>query len=377
MKGNIMNEGNSGDHSEVLRTSDAEKNEETLDMVQSRLQQLKDLTGPAQAKEAPEIDDDDPNLEEDPEASELDDGSDPGNDDGNGERQDGKDGKDAGDDTDVPDIYIQAAVRSGWKQDDIDSFIEKDPKLAESVFSNLYLGVNQLSREYSAMGRAKQQMQQQQQAAPKTGEKDTGFKGVDIESLKKEYGDDSSIIDGVVKPLNDALIKLSGDLSAMQQQPVPNANVAGNFDDINDPVVRQQTNAFFDSDTMQSYSDFYGKLEGNQDNSHLDIEQRRRRWDVIVEADAMLAGYAASGKYINPEEAMMRAHLLVTEPVREKAIRNNIKATVTKRNKSMTLRPSKGTRTSQTGNKFGDGKPRNRKELVSSVADKLDNLFNN
>jgi hypothetical protein len=87
-----------------------------------------------------------------------------------------------------------------------------------------------------------------------------------------------------------------------------------------------------------------------------------------------MAGHGVRGQKIEVEQALERAHLIVTEPIRTQVIRDSLKATSMKRKKSMTLRPSESKRSSDSMN-TDSSKPRNRKELEQSVQVNLDSVF--
>lgn len=348
--------GNTGEHTENLRTSDADQQEEMVNTVDERLHNLAQITNPKdEDEEASELEEDS-DLDENQEASEDDD------EDSTHEAEDKDDDKDGDkDEDDMPDSYIQAALRSGWSQEDIDELAEANPGLAKKTFSNLYNSVNQASREYSALGRAKLQ----QNTVPVKQDDISDFEGVDVDKLKKEY-EDNPIIDGVVKPLNDHLKKMHAELKTIKTVPQQNNN-------IDEFAIQQRVNGFFNADSMKPFEDFYGNGKSVEDLSY---QQRKNRWDVLTEADAIIAGHEAIGKKIDTEEALIRAHMLVTEPIRERVIREKIKGDVKKRSKGITMRPSKSTKTSSGSEKFsGKKKPRNKQELVASVDSKLRDLF--
>ena len=56
-------------------------------------------------------------------------------------------------------------------------------------------------------------------------------------------------------------------------------------------------------------------------------------------ADQIRAGRALQGLDTTVEEALIQAHLLVSEPVREKMVRTNIVSKLQKRSKSLSLKP--------------------------------------
>ena len=115
-----------------------------------------------------------------------------------------------------------------------------------------------------------------------------------------------------------------------------------------------------------------------KDWSDLSSGQRNNRWKVLEQANQVILGSEAMGRSINPLEALERSHMVVSEPVREQVIRNTLKKTATKRKKSMTIRPSSGTRSvaKVATDAGGNAKPRTRDELNASVQEKLNSVFN-
>jgi hypothetical protein len=89
-----------------------------------------------------------------------------------------------------------------------------------------------------------------------------------------------------------------------------------------------------------------------------------------------MAGHSMRNQKIEVEQAMEKAHFIVTEPIRKQVIRDGLKATATKRKKSMTLRPSESKRSSDSMN-TDSSKPRNKRELEQSVQQHLDKVFKN
>jgi hypothetical protein len=69
--------------------------------------------------------------------------------------------------------------------------------------------------------------------------------------------------------------------------------------------------------------------------------------------------------------------MMISEPVRERVIRERIKSDVSKRSNSMTIKPSAGSRsTSKVASDAGETKKaRTRDELASDVQDRLHSIF--
>lgn len=374
-----LNEGNDGEHSEGLKKLDvaAVENPELVSSVEERLRNLNAITReedePAVSDEdledsTPDVTDDD-EVKDDEQADDSDD-----SDDSTPVVKD--DAKGSGkEEISIPESYKRAAAHRGWNQEVIDELIESNPELAKKTFEACYLEVNNASREWSALGRANrdQALQEQDKATVETTVEE---KGIDvkpmIDKLRKEYADDP-LIDGVAKLLEDTAKMANAKPKVQVQQgqdryqvATARANAAANA------AVDQRVNNFFSADVMSPYGKFYGKLDLGQSIGDLSAGQQQNRLAVIEEADMIMSGHRMRGIELKVEEALEKAHFVVTEPVREQVIRDNLKTTATKRKKSMTFRPSKS---KQSPRNESQGKPRNRKELISKVDRKLADVF--
>ena len=81
-----------------------------------------------------------------------------------------------------------------------------------------------------------------------------------------------------------------------------------------------------------------------------------------------MTGAKHLGREMKIEEALERAHLSVTEPIREKVIREDIIAKVTKRSGNLSLKPS-GTAQST------DTKPQTAAEFERVTAERLSKVY--
>ena len=273
----------------------------------------------------------------------------------------------------IPDAYLRAATHHGLSKEDVDDMVKSNPESAMKLLESCYLSVNNASREWSELGRAKIEAERAKttQTATETVVQDDPETEALIAKLRKDYVDD---------PLIEVVIKgLESKPEPVKPQPVPRAqqnyevataraNVAGNL------AIDQRVNSFFGADIMTPYEKFYGKLELGQIPEDLSNGQQLNRLNVLQEAEFIMAGHNSRGQKIEVEQALEKAHFIVTEPIRQQVIRDNLKATATKRKKSMTLRPSDSKRSSDSM-RTESSKPRNRVELENAVQQKLDSVF--
>lgn len=270
----------------------------------------------------------------------------------------------------LSDAYYRAAIHRGWKDEDIKDLYKNNPELAIRTFGNIYEEVNRSSKDFAAIGRARKVEQAKVAAGTKvTSEVKPEFKGLDIEKIKKEYPDDP-IVDVIIaqqeqnKLLFDTVNELKQTRSApvMDQPPVITS-------DPEVAAIQQQIETFFGSDELKDYQDFYGVLEKDAENwDTLTPGQKMNRWTAIEMMDQMMAGASVLGRKMDMDEALRRAHLSVTEPIREKVIREGIKSQVIKRSKSITLKPSNTTQPE-------GGKPQSQDDLVERTEARLLKTF--
>lgn len=279
-------------------------------------------------------------------------------------------------DIEIPDAYIRAAIHQGWDQEVVDDLVKSNPELAKKALENLYLSTNNASREWSELGRAKieaERAKATQTVTEAVVQEDPETKAL-IAKLRKDYVDDPLIevvIKGLEKPVQQQPVQQSQPVQRQQQNyetATRRANAAANAS------TDQRVNTFFSAGVMAPYEKFYGKLELGQVPEDLTNGQQLNRLAVLEETECIIAGHNMRNQEIKLEQAMEKAHFIVTEHIREQVIRDNLKATAVKRKKSMTLKPSDSKRTGDSMS-TESSKPRNRKELENAVQQKLDGVF--
>ncbi len=282
---------------------------------------------------------------------------------------------------DVPQLseaYCRAAIHRGWKDEEIKEFFVANPELATKTFANIYEDVNRSSREYAKFGQASIEAAAKLAEKPEPGEQTTSeYKSaVDIEKLRKDNPGDPMVdlIEAqdaqnklMFEKLNtlEAPAPASADVrtgtSTATEQRAANQEVA---------LIQQQIDGFFNSEETKPYAEFYGVVSKDAaDWGKLTPGERANRWAVIDMMDQMIAGAESFGQVMEIDEAMRRAHLSVSEPLREKVIREGIMGKVEKRSHAMTLKPS-STAKSDTATA-----PRTQEELVEVTGKRLSKLF--
>ena len=256
----------------------------------------------------------------------------------------------------LPDAYYRAAVHQGWEPDEIKEFFEADPEKALKTLAKIHESTNKITTEFARLGRVGLKSADSKVADDKKSD-DTG---VDIAAIKEQYGDDSA----VVKAFEVMQSKLDTVRDSFPDKAIAQNDVNQQTDD---PAVKVMVDKFFIDPALKPYVDFYG---AGKDAAKLTQEQTGNRWSMLEMADNIILGSQAQGRNITAEEAMEMAHLLVSEPVREKALRVELSTKVKKRAKGVTLKPAK----SKAAKADTDGKV-TEKQLEERVQQKLNNVF--
>lgn len=270
----------------------------------------------------------------------------------------------------LSEAYYRAAVHQGWKPEEIKEFLKANPEVANRTFAKMYDDTNKMSREFANIGRAKQELIKKGIVSAATvvepPEKKLEFKEIDIEKLRKEYDNDPiiAIVEQQQKQSKALYDKVQG-MTKEPDQPVRDeATIRASIQE--EAALEQQITTFFIGDDLKMYGEFYGELPKDaKDWKLLTQDQQLKRYQVLQMADDMLIGAISQGRDMDVDEALTLAHLSVSEPMREKVIRDKIKANVVKRAKGLSLKPAGGKKPEST-------KPGTPGELVAITRERLD-----
>ena len=249
------------------------------------------------------------------------------------------------------DSLYRAAVHQGWTPDEIRDFYQGDPDKAVKTFQRMYESTNKLTAEFARVGRAKQDGQ-----SPAPEPKAQVVTQDEFAALKEQYGED----DPLVKTLEVLQSKVETLTAAKPAEPP--APLTPTAEEV---ALQQTVEGFFTNSDMQPFNDFYGD---NKQAGGLQSGQFQNRMAVLQLAENILTGAQSLGRKMEIPEALSLAHLTISEPVREKAIRSDLKAKLVRRSKAVSLEPKTEKAPERTG-------PLNADELESKVADKLKNVF--
>ncbi len=351
------------DSGEKLEENLAVSEEELVDSVQAKLDVMN-------GDDSGDKDDDDEQTEEQksetdstPEAkkekeAKADDDEDEG--DSTSVEAEAKTDTEEGQEVTLPDAYYRAAVHQGWTPEEVKEFFEATPELAVKSFAKMYESTNKLSSEFARIGRLKLTPDGKTQTATEATEateakKAAGTDSDDVAALKEQYGEDSP----VVKAFSSMQAQL--DTAEANRRPTQEEIVEPS------PEAKVAVDQFFADPTLKPYADFYGE---GKDADKLTHGQMKHRWEMLEMADVIIRGAVAQGLDMEFGEAMEKAHMLVSDSVREKAIRSDLKAKIVKRGKGLTLKPS----SSKKAVADKDG-PKSSEQLEAEVGATLSKIY--
>lgn len=368
----------SGEHTEPLREMDTELMASIQEKVAAKLsstlaEEPEELEPPT-----PETVEDDSTEEEpnDDKVDDTDEGS--SNDEPAGDQDESEEptpDDEGGSDVEIPDSYIRAAIHSKWSMEDIKRLAKADPELAMKTFEKLYEATNSMSQQFSEIGRVRKQQSIEHptpQPQPKPAKKKVEFQTLTKEQLETKFGAGDPMVDVILNQQNmmQAMADQINTQPEVQDLAVREQNLVARQTRVSsaeDRLIERQLNAFFQAEDMAMFGEVYGTLKPGQTWEDLAPGQERNRLDTIATAESIKIGADLSGYDMTMEDALLKAHLMLTDDYKASMIRKDIMGKVVKRSKSLTLKPSQSKRTVASDT----GKPSTRAELLSRTRQRL------
>ena len=259
----------------------------------------------------------------------------------------------------LPENYFQAMRHVGWEPEKIKEVFEKDPEQALKDFKFFHDSQNYITQQTSDLGRTQKAATERATEEATQKEEKPEFKGVDLKAVEDELGEDSPAAVAIIKAMNDSQKLMYDEIQSLKQQQQTSAGPTDEERAIWNTIVTH-----FDADSMKGFNEFYGKVEdGKNWDQSLTGAQLQQRMAVIKEADAYHAGMKLQGKDVQYSEALNRAHLVVSAPIQEKVLRDELHGKIKKRSKGITVKTS-GRKTADDTSKKKDT---SEKGLVTKV----------
>jgi len=267
----------------------------------------------------------------------------------------------------IPDNVYRSLMHAEYTPEEISEFYESNPKAALKLFNKVHKDVNNMSKQFAELGRTRIELERQEQT---TQESETTKQTPNpvAEALKAAKEDDPD------NPLIPVLQAIGENLRTNVGQPAQPAKQQVNTQD--DLTLATQIMGFLGSDDMKDYKDFYGPARdannmptfGGQDCT---MQQLTNRQELVNKADEIWVGAKMHGRELAVGEALELAHMILTEPIREKKVRESLVKNVKKRSKGMTIRPAES-KTLKASDE--EGKPLTEEELEAKTEARLKKL---
>lgn len=252
---------------------------------------------------------------------------------------------------------IQAAKRNGWNDEDIVAFVEADPDLAEKTFTRLWGSYNDLSVQYSRIGRNQTlnntnrppQQQQYPPAAKQAAAQDMLSRVFDAEKIniiKETYGDE--FLSTVINPMVNSMVG-------------PLAEMYGHYQQQKASAIHRETTSYLTS-LPDNYKDIYGN--GNK----LTPQQQQARTALYDEADFIRAGAAAHDIDLTVSEALERANAIVSSKYIEEMAARRVLDSVKKRKKNISPRPGRSG-SNRTPSTYQHTSEKSRENAIAAAAE--------
>ncbi len=270
----------------------------------------------------------------------------------------------------LPDAYYQAAIHRGISKEDIKLFYESNPEQCVRAYGGIFEAVKRSGADFAAQGRKHKELLEREAElanAPQNVE-ESEFVGVDIDALEKTEIDPDAL--AIIRAQNDQAEQMFKDVQALKAAPVQTQQDTSGANSQEVALINQQIDGFFTSDATKPYAEFYGVIpKGAVDWANLSPGQQANRWGVITMMDDILLGAEMNNREMSIDDAMQVAHLNVSESQRTKVIREELRTSITKRSKSLSLESASTSKEESTAKKTGD-------DLVEATRERLSKVFN-
>lgn len=266
----------------------------------------------------------------------------------------------------LPQAYVRSLLAYGWTDDEIKGHLEAYGSKFIDTAAKIHSNRNDEIEAWAERGRKLRQSGPDQVTDTKSGESDRKtqttsipqtLKAIDVDALKERYGEDE-FVDTIARPINDLILAVNAVLPQLQ------AGIASTQQEAQKQLA-QSVEEFFNSADLKDYSTLYGNSKNGITEEHSKTRNR-----VLEVADALIGGMQDQGKNVSVYDALMLAHETVSRNFTESVIRNRLKDSLTKREKTISLKPSKRTAAAAPNSESDK-----RTALESTVAQKLAQAF--
>lgn len=223
----------------------------------------------------------------------------------------------------LPSGHRRAALARGYTSEEIDYYLETKPDEAVQRFEELFNERRKENEDWSRRGRELRAVGQK----TSDGDTDDGNKPsealthYDAAALIEKHGNED-LINDLIDPLNATIDQVNAVTEKISHSEEFLRNTEIN-------ALEVATQDFLKSKEMESFRDTFGV-----EIKDLTEEQVKNRMDLFGQADIIVAGAKDHGIDITIQDALERAHIIVSQGTRDEGIRQSIRDSLKKRTKT-------------------------------------------
>jgi hypothetical protein len=238
----------------------------------------------------------------------------------------------------------------------------------------MHENMNSTSQQFAEFGRKRKEQANNDvndDAGDNNASKKSTYKKIDTAKLRDEHPDSEGLVD-VLEQLQEQNKSMHDQMTELRKAPVQHRDAAAEkLVRDQEQLIGTQIDAFFSDPSLKPFEGTYGVTAKNShDWSQLMPSEKVNRVAVIEQVEQLMEGAKALGQDMDVVEALGRAHLMVTQPVQEKMIREDIMKKVRKRSKGITLKPSSSKSSAASKAK----KPKTHDDVVANAQKRLDKI---
>jgi len=223
----------------------------------------------------------------------------------------------------LPSGHRRAALARGYTNEEVDHYLEIKPDEATARFGEIFDDWQKENSRWSDRGRqlaaAKPPVEEGKEPQKETPQVLSHY---DPKALIEEHGNEE-LINALMGPLNAMVDRVN----TVTQKLSKSENFLRNTEENALVTITQD---FLKSKEMTPFKETYGV-----EIKDLTDEQQKSRMELFGQADIIAAGAKDHGIDITVQDALERAHILVSQGSRDAAIRQSIRDSLTKRTKTI------------------------------------------
>lgn len=234
---------------------------------------------------------------------------------------DDSDEKESDDSPMLPSGHRRSALARGYTNEEIDHYLETKPDEATARFAKVHDDWVDENSRWSTRGRQLMEADKGESKEDKKDESPEALSHYNVDALVDEHGNED-LLKALVAPLNTMIDRVNGVVERL-------GNSENFLQESEQQTLTTMIQDFLTSSEMKPYETTYGKAWAD-----LTDEQTKSRLKLSKEADIIVVGARECGENITVQDALDRAHIILSQGTRDDAIRQGIRDSIKKRTKT-------------------------------------------